>query len=234
MADSWEDQGEDVVLQPTRPRLRADAPAFTFNPGASSFQPPSPDVHAMQQPVFAAPQPPAGSQQARDVPSFQQAAFAPRTAGPPPGFAASPAAAEAAEAGKPEQQPAPEDHQMEDAGSALDDAEMQPESERDPPGEPMSDPSVIIHVLWRLQLAYITPGTPPLLSATSSKASVCVEAVTAPYGSGIEQIARHMIAAMRHRSPACARCLPLQHISWARPSSCMHQPPGCEVATTMA
>ena len=35
MADSWEDQGEDVVLQPARPRLRADAPAFTFNPGAS-------------------------------------------------------------------------------------------------------------------------------------------------------------------------------------------------------
>ena len=135
MADSWEDQGEDVVLQPTRPRLRADAPAFTFNPGASSFQPPAFNAQPMQQTAFAAPQPPVDMQQAPDVPSFQQAAYAPGTEGPPPGFAAPPAAAQAAEAGKAERPPPQDDHPMEDVHSHQDDAGMQPESERDPPGE---------------------------------------------------------------------------------------------------
>jgi len=135
MADSWEDQGEDVVLQPTRPRLRADAPAFTFNPGASSFQPPAYDAQPMQQTAFAAPQPPVGMQQAPDVPSFQQAAHTPRTEGPPPGFAAPPAAEQAAEAGKAERPPPPDDHPMEDVQSQLNGAGVQPESERDPPGE---------------------------------------------------------------------------------------------------
>jgi hypothetical protein len=135
MADSWEDEGEEIVLQANKPRLRADAPAFTFNPGASSFQPPGYDAQPMQPAAFAAPQPPASYQQApAPVPSFQQATFAPRTAGPPPGFAASApeVAAPPTEADLP---PSAEDHQMEDAEYPLDRAGVQPESERDPPGE---------------------------------------------------------------------------------------------------
>ena len=135
MADSWEDEGEDIVLQAAKPRLRADAPAFTFNPGASSFQPPAFNAQPMQPAAFAAPQPPANHQQGQaPVPSFQQAAFAPQAAGPPSGFAAS--APEVARAPREaEGPPAAEDHPMEDAQYPLDRAGVEPESERDPPGE---------------------------------------------------------------------------------------------------
>ena len=136
MADSWEDEGEEIVLQANKPRLRADAPAFTFNPGASSFQPPGYDAQPMQPATFAAPQPPGASYQQAPapVPSFQQAAFAPRTAGPPPGFAASAPEVDAVPR-EPERPSAAEDHPMEDAQYPLNRAGVQPESERDPPGE---------------------------------------------------------------------------------------------------
>lgn len=108
MADSWE-ESEDIVLAPApKPTLRADAPSFSFNPGASKFSPVS----------FAPP--------------------AQRAAGGPPGFASAAVVPDAQQQAAPPPPPAvrPQaDRVMEDAQPVQDDAAMEPEAEREAPGQ---------------------------------------------------------------------------------------------------
>ena len=106
MADSWE-ESEDIVLAPVaKPVLRANAPSFSFNPGASQFSP-----------VAFAPPPP-------------------RTAAAPPGFASAAGGPDAQRQVPPPPPPAvraPADDVMEEAQPAHADTPMETETERETP-----------------------------------------------------------------------------------------------------
>ena len=124
MADSWE-ESEDIVLAPVpKPTLRADAPSFSFNPGASKFSPvsfaPATQRAAAVPPGFA-------SAAAAVVPDAQQ-----QTAPPPPPVA------------RPQL-----DHVMEDAQPAHDDATMEPEAERDAPGQQLLHALPLVYRTFR-------------------------------------------------------------------------------------
>ena len=119
MADSWE-ESEDIVLAPVaKPMLRADAPSFSFNPGASQFSPVqlTPAAREAGAPPGAAPA----------AASFQQ------TAPPPPHLAARPQV----------------DCVMEDAQPAHDDAVMEAEADRLTPGQQLPHALLprVLHIL---------------------------------------------------------------------------------------
>ena len=111
MADSWE-ESEDIVLAPVaKPALRANAPSFSFNPGASQFSP-----------VAFAPPPP-------------------RAAAAPPGFAPAAGGLDAQRLVPPPPPPAvraPADHIMEEAQPVYVDAPMESDAERETTGQQTS------------------------------------------------------------------------------------------------